>query len=149
MAIETITRQDTRYTLLNRGKNPRFPVSAADSASRMEVCDTAEDTAQALERIVAAGLRPTVRSDGHCNEDFVLNNPDGVILDLGLLNETTPYPNDRYEGCHINYPDKDMLAYNFWPELYYGNQGLYPFLQGVKRRYDPKNVFHHAMSVRV
>ncbi len=40
-----------------------------------------------------------------------------------------------------------MLAYYFWPELYYGNRGLYPFLQDVKRRYDPKNVFHHAMSV--
>jgi len=60
----------------------------------------------------------------------------------------TPYPNDRYEGCYINYPDKDMLAYSFWPQLYYGDQGLYPFLQGVKRRYDPHNIFHHAMSIR-
>ena len=61
---------------------------------------------------------------------------------------TTPYPGDRYEGCYINYPDKDMLAYPFWPQLYYGDQGLYSFLQGVKRRYDPNNVFHHAMSIR-
>ena len=60
----------------------------------------------------------------------------------------TPYPGDRYEGCYINYPDKDMLAYPFWPQLYYGDQGLYSFLQGVKRRYDPNNVFHHAMSIR-
>jgi hypothetical protein len=60
----------------------------------------------------------------------------------------TPYPNDCYEGCYINYPDKDMLAYSFWPQLYYGEHGLYPFLQGVKRRYDPHNIFHHAMSVR-
>lgn len=60
----------------------------------------------------------------------------------------TPYPNDRYEGCYINYPDKDMLAYSFWPQLYYGDHDLYPFLQSVKRRYDPNNVFHHAMSIR-
>jgi FAD/FMN-containing dehydrogenase len=40
-----------------------------------------------------------------------------------------------------------MLAYPFWPQLYYGDQ-LYAFLQGVKRRYDPNNIFHHAMSVR-
>jgi len=60
----------------------------------------------------------------------------------------TPYPNDRYEGCYINYPDKDMLDYSFWPQLYYGDQGLYPFLQEVKRRYDPNNIFHHSMSVR-
>ncbi len=42
-----------------------------------------------------------------------------------------------------------MLAYPYWPQLYYGDQGLYPFLQGVKRRYDPNNIFHHAMSVRL
>ena len=60
----------------------------------------------------------------------------------------TPYPGDRYEGCYINYPDKDLLAYPHWPELYYGVDGLYPFLQQVKRRYDPNNVFHHAMSIR-
>jgi hypothetical protein len=60
----------------------------------------------------------------------------------------TPYPGEHYEGCYINYPDADMLAYPFWPQLYYGEGHLYPFLQGVKRRYDPNNVFHHAMSVR-
>jgi hypothetical protein len=61
----------------------------------------------------------------------------------------TPYPGEHYEGCYINYPDSDMLAYPFWPQLYYGDQGLYPFLQSVKRRYDPNNVFHHAMSIRL
>jgi N-acylhexosamine oxidase len=40
-----------------------------------------------------------------------------------------------------------MLAYPFRPQLYYGDQ-LYAILQGVKRRYDPNNIFHHAMSVR-
>jgi FAD binding domain/Berberine and berberine like len=60
----------------------------------------------------------------------------------------TPYHNDRYEGCYINYPDKDMLSYTYWPQLYYGEHDLYPFLQSVKRRYDPNNIFHHAMSVR-
>ena len=60
----------------------------------------------------------------------------------------TPYPGKHYEGCYINYPDKDMLAYPFWPQLYYGDGDLYPFLQGVKQQYDPHNIFHHAMSVR-
>ena len=62
---------------------------------------------------------------------------------------STPYPGEHYEGCYINYPDSDMLAYPFWPQLYYGDQGLYPFLQSVKRHYDPNNIFHHAMSVRL
>ncbi len=60
----------------------------------------------------------------------------------------TPYPGKHYEGCYINYPDRDMLAYSFWPQLYYGEGELYPFLQDVKAKYDPHNVFHHAMSVR-
>ena len=60
----------------------------------------------------------------------------------------TPFPSDRYEGCYINYPDKDMLDYAFWPQLYYGTGELYPFLQQVKRKYDPNNIFHHSMSVR-
>ena len=65
----------------------------------------------------------------------------------------TPYPSDRYEGCYINYPDRDMLAFPYWPQLYYGldsgADGLYPFLQQVKRKYDPNNIFHHAMSIRI
>jgi hypothetical protein len=60
----------------------------------------------------------------------------------------TPYPGKRYEGCYINYPDVDMLTYSFWPQLYYGDGELYPFLQSVKERYDPHNIFHHAMSIR-
>ncbi len=60
----------------------------------------------------------------------------------------TPYWSNLYEGCYINYPDNDMLAYSFWPQLYYGDQGLVPFLQKVKRRYDPNNIFHHSMSIR-
>lgn len=66
----------------------------------------------------------------------------------GAAHAGTPYPGDRYQGCYINYPDSDMLAYPFWPQLYYGDDGLYAFLQQVKRRYDPNNIFHHAMSVR-
>ena len=60
----------------------------------------------------------------------------------------TPYPGEYYEGCYINYPDRDLLEYPFWPQVYYGDKGLFPFLQSVKRRYDPNNVFHHAMSIR-
>jgi hypothetical protein len=68
--------------------------------------------------------------------------------DVEPNHKETPYPNDHYEGCYINYPDKDMLQYPFWPNLYYGEGPLYPFLQDVKRRYDPHNIFHHAMSIR-
>jgi hypothetical protein len=59
----------------------------------------------------------------------------------------TPF-GDRYEGCYMNYADADMLRYKHWPELYYGTAGLYPFLQGVKQKYDSNNIFHSSMSIR-
>jgi len=60
-----------------------------------------------------------------------------------------PYPNDHYDGCYINYPDVDMLQHDYWPQLYYGTGDLYPHLQAVKHKYDPHNIFHHAMSIQV
>lgn len=90
MSIEVVTRQDPRFASLNQGHNARFPSSAADAADRIEVCDNAEDVAQALQRVVSSGQRPTVRSGGHCYEDFVYSNPHGTVLDLSLLTQTTP-----------------------------------------------------------
>jgi FAD/FMN-containing dehydrogenase len=66
----------------------------------------------------------------------------------GAKHNGTPFWGDRYEGCYINYPDVDMLQYSYWPQLYYGTGNLYSFLQSVKQKYDPNNIFHHAMSVR-
>ena len=90
MSIEVVTRQDPRFASLNQGHNARFPPSLSDAADRIEVCDTPEDVAQALQRVVSSGQRPTVRSGGHCYEDFVYTNPHGTILDLSLLTHTTP-----------------------------------------------------------
>src|SRR4051794_5266972 len=89
MAI-TILRQDARFDTLKKGHNLRWPASKADAVSRIEICETAEDAAGALQRIVSAGLRPTVRSGGHCYEDFFANNPDGALLDLSLLSQINP-----------------------------------------------------------
>lgn len=66
--------------------------------------------------------------------------------DVDAAHQGTPFPGENYEGCYINYPDKDMLDYRYWTELYYGPN--YEFLQQVKKKYDPNNVFHHAMSIR-
>jgi hypothetical protein len=90
MAIETITPRDARFSTLNTGNNRRFPPTEADAASRIELCDSAEDVANALQRAVSAGLRPTIRSGGHCYEDFVYTNPKGAILDLSMFSDTTP-----------------------------------------------------------
>ncbi|MCK2239439.1 MULTISPECIES: FAD-dependent oxidoreductase [unclassified Crossiella] len=64
-----------------------------------------------------------------------------------------PVPNAANDGCYINYPDIDMAdpAWNTsgvpWHELFY--KGNYPKLQQVKAKWDPRNVFHHALSIRL
>lgn len=52
--------------------------------------------------------------------------------------------NNRRVGGGTRGKDKSC----FRPQLYYGDQELCPFLQGVKKRYDPNNIFHFSMSVR-
>jgi hypothetical protein len=62
-----------------------------------------------------------------------------------------PVPSDRTGGCYINWPDQDLLEEEWnqsgvpWSELYYG--GNYKKLQEAKGRWDPHQVFNHALSV--
>ena len=66
--------------------------------------------------------------------------------------DPVPVPGEAYDGALINHPDVDLAdaAWNTsgvpWHDIYY--QGNYPRLQAVKRRWDPCNVFRHALSVR-
>jgi aclacinomycin oxidase len=63
-----------------------------------------------------------------------------------------PVPGASYDGALINHPDTDLTnpALNTsevpWSSIYY--QGNYVRLQEVKRRWDPRDVFRHALSVR-
>jgi hypothetical protein len=63
-----------------------------------------------------------------------------------------PVPGDRYAGTFVNHPDTDLAdpALNTsgtpWHTLYY--QHNYPRLQRVKARWDPGDVFRHALSIR-
>ncbi|MFI9389012.1 FAD-binding protein [Kutzneria sp. NPDC052558] len=62
-----------------------------------------------------------------------------------------PAPDVVNDGAFINYADADLAdpVWNTsslaWHDLYY--KGNYPALQSVKRRWDPLNIFHHALSV--
>lgn len=79
-----VDRQDPRFDTLKKGHNLRFPATDAEAASRVVLCNDAREASAALQRVVSSGLRPTIRSGGHCYEDFVSNNPNGAILDLSL-----------------------------------------------------------------
>jgi len=62
-----------------------------------------------------------------------------------------PVLDETNDGSYISFPDKDLAdpAWNTsgvgWQTLYYKDN--YPRLQRVKKAYDPKNVFRHALSV--
>ena len=63
-----------------------------------------------------------------------------------------PVPGDAYDGCLINHPDPDLADSEWnrsgtpWHTFYY--HANYARLQRVKARWDPRNVFRHALSIR-
>ena len=72
--------------------------------------------------------------------------------DLFAATGGVPVPGDEYDGSLINHPDVDLTdpAWNQseapWYTVYYKSN--YPRLQRIKSRYDPRNVFRHALSIR-
>ncbi len=72
--------------------------------------------------------------------------------DLFATTGGVPVPGDAYDGAFINHPDVDLAdpALNTsgvpWHTIYY--QENYPRLQRIKARWDPRDVFRHALSVR-
>ena len=64
-----------------------------------------------------------------------------------------PAPSDAYDGAFINHPDTDLADPRLntsgvpWHALYYKEN--YPRLQRIKARWDPRDVFRHALSIRV
>lgn len=63
-----------------------------------------------------------------------------------------PVPSDAYDGAFINHPDTDLADPSLntsgipWHTLYY--KGNYARLQQIKARWDPRDVFKHALSIR-
>jgi aclacinomycin oxidase len=73
--------------------------------------------------------------------------------DLFAESGGVPVPSEAYDGTFINHPDTDLAdpALNTsgvpWHTLYYKTN--YPRLQRIKARWDPRDVFRHALSIRV
>lgn len=64
-----------------------------------------------------------------------------------------PVPDSGNDGSYMNYPDIDTTDPTWntsgvpWHTLYY--KANYRKLQQVKERWDPRDVFHHAMSIKL
>ena len=64
-----------------------------------------------------------------------------------------PAPGELCDGAMINHPDVDLADPEWntsgvpWHALYYKDG--YPRLQRVKARWDPRDAFRHALSIRL
>jgi hypothetical protein len=81
-AARTVRASDPRYRELVSGMNQRW-VARPDYVRLVE---TPHETRDAVQEAVRAGKRVTVRSGGHCYENFVSNADVQVIIDLQQMN---------------------------------------------------------------
>ncbi|NUT96520.1 MAG: FAD-binding oxidoreductase, partial [Saccharothrix sp.] len=75
--------QDQQYPELVRGTNQRY----VGAPEQVRLVTRVEQVAPVVQEAVDAGKRLTVRSGGHCYEDFVFNPEVQVVLDLSRLSE--------------------------------------------------------------
>lgn len=87
----TVRPGDSRYPLLTTGNNQRF-VARPDY---VRLITSPEDAEAAVRDAVRAGKRVSVRSGGHCFENFVCNPDVEVILDLSEMNGVSYDPARR------------------------------------------------------
>ncbi len=84
-------------------------------------------------------------------DDKHLNWVRSFYRDLFTTTGGVPVPNDRTSGCYVNWPDPDLKDEKWnrsttpWSELYYREN--YPKLQETKRRWDPGDIFNHALLI--
>jgi FAD/FMN-containing dehydrogenase len=77
----SVGRDDPRYETLRRGFNLRW-VGDPDSIA---LPGSADQVREIVQSAVDSGRRVTVRSGGHCYEDFAVGNVDGVIVDMAAM----------------------------------------------------------------
>jgi aclacinomycin oxidase len=76
-------------------------------------------------------------------------------MSLSTIRSTggVPVPGDVDGGCFVNFPDNDLADPRWntsgvpWPELFYRDN--YPRLRQAKAKWDPNNVFRHALSIEL
>ncbi|MET9934636.1 MULTISPECIES: FAD-binding protein [unclassified Streptomyces] len=86
-----ITPDDPRYPALIKGSNQRF----LGSPEHIKMIRSAADARAALTLAVRTGKRISVRSGGHCLEDFTYNPKVQVVLDFSEMNHVDYDPRMR------------------------------------------------------
>ncbi|MGW5675839.1 FAD-dependent oxidoreductase [Streptomyces sp. NPDC003860] len=78
-----VAPQDPRYPDLVRGTNQRWVASP----EQVRLVTTPDQALRAVREAASANKRLTVRSGGHCYEDFVFNKDVQVVVDLSAMNQ--------------------------------------------------------------
>ena len=140
------------YESLTRSEaNVAGGIGLATYGGRMNA--VAPDATAAAQR---SAVMDTAYSAGWQNAEDEARSVSWVrALYRDVFSETggVPVPNAANDGALINHPDADLAdpAWNTsgvpWHALYYKDN--YARLQRVKAQWDPRNVFHHALSVRL
>ncbi|MFF7978866.1 FAD-binding oxidoreductase [Streptomyces sp. NPDC007901] len=81
-AVTAVRPGDGRYADLTVGLNQRW----TSSPDRVHLVSTTEQVVRIVAEAAAAKRRVTVRSGGHCYEEFVYNSDVKVIIDLSEMN---------------------------------------------------------------
>ena len=111
----------------------------------------APDATAAAQRRSIIDLACTAGWVAPADADANLGWVRGFYRDLFADSGGVPVPGDATDGAFINHPDTDLAdaAWNTsgvaWTTLYY--QDNVARLQRVKARWDPGNVFRHALSI--
>ena len=89
-----VDKDDRRYETLVRGFNLRW----VGRPSYIEVCGDTQQVVRTVQEAVDRNLRITVRSGGHCYENFAVGNDGGVIVDMAGMNGVY-YDRERRAYC--------------------------------------------------
>jgi hypothetical protein len=131
--------------------NESSSVSIQSYGGRVNTLDRAATASVQRDSVMKALFMNTWQNPEQdtANVDWLRRLYAGVYQDTGGV----PAPDDRNDGCFINFPDIDMADPKWntsgvvpWHRLYFGEN--YRRLQAVKAKWDPRDVFHHPLSVR-
>jgi aclacinomycin oxidase len=140
-----------RHLSDNSFENPAAQVNLAALGGRIN--SVAKNATASVHRdsVLRAYYTPGVwRSPAE--DDKYMNWVRNIYRDVYRNTGGVPVYNEVNAGAYINYADNDLANPEWntsntpWSTLYYGEN--YPRLQQVKKRYDPRSVFRHALSIQ-
>lgn len=100
---------DPRYPDMTSGTNQRFVAKP----EAIRIINSTEDAIAAVRDAVAAGKRVSVRSGGHCAEDFVYHPEVEVVIDMSQLTAI------RYDETRCAFMvESGALLFNVYEQLY-------------------------------